>query len=188
VALPELRRRIGIVFQDNFLFSLTLKENIALGKPKAAMEEIVHAAEVAQLDRTVAALPAGYETTVGERGMGLSGGERQRVALARALLIDPAVVVLDDSTASLDAETEEALERALARAAAGKTVIVVAHRVATAMRADRIVVLEGGSIAEEGTHAELLAVGGLYATLYHQQMSVLSTTETEGDGLVSSAR
>mgnify|MGYP005839882163 FL=1 len=186
--LAELRRQIGIVFQDNFLFSLTLRENIALGRPMAAAEEIARAAEVAQLGQTIAALPAHYDTMVGERGVGLSGGERQRVALARALLIDPSILVLDDSTASLDAETEAAMQLALARAAAGKTVIIVAQRVATAMRADRIVVLEGGRIAEEGTHAELLAAGGLYATLYRQQMSLLSTTETEGDGLVSSAR
>ncbi|MGQ9780131.1 MAG: ABC transporter ATP-binding protein [Bacillota bacterium] len=186
--LAELRRQIGIVFQDNFLFSLTLRENIALGRPAATPEEIARAAEIAQLGRTIAALPAGYETRVGERGIGLSGGERQRVALARALLIDPSVLVLDDATASLDAETEEAMQQALARAAAGKTVIIVAQRVATAMRADRIVVLEGGRIVEEGTHAELLAANGLYAALYRQQMSLLCPDETEGDGLVSSLR
>ncbi|NLG85064.1 MAG: ABC transporter ATP-binding protein, partial [Firmicutes bacterium] len=183
--LAELRRQIGIVFQDNFLFSLPLKENIALGRPGATREEIARAVEIAQLEQTIAALPAGYETQVGERGIGLSGGERQRVALARALVVDPPVLVLDDATASLDAETEEAMQQALAEAAVGKTVIIVTQRVATAIHADRIVVLKGGRLVEEGSHAELLAAGGFYATLYRQQMSLLCVDETEGEGLVA---
>lgn len=177
--LAELRRQVGFVFQDNFLFSLSVAENIALGGEDAAEEMIQRAATDAQIAETVSRLPDRYRTMVGERGIGLSGGERQRIALARALLLDAPILVLDDSTASLDARTENAVQEALDRRAADKTVLVVAQRVATAMRADRIVVLERGRIVEEGTHARLLAAGGLYARLYHEQMSLLTPGSLE---------
>lgn len=170
--LEELRRQVGFVFQDNFLFSLSVRDNICLGRPDADPAQVREAAEAAQIAATIDRLPHGYDTVVGERGIGLSGGERQRIALARALLLDPPILVLDDSTASLDAHTENAVQAALDRRAAGRTVVIIAQRVATAMRADRIVVMDKGVIVEEGTHAELLARGGVYAQLYREQMSL----------------
>ncbi|MGE5599542.1 MAG: ABC transporter ATP-binding protein [Bacteroidota bacterium] len=185
--LEELRRQIGFVFQDNFLFSLTVRDNIALGRPEARQEDLAEAAEAAQIAGTIARLPQGYETTVGERGVGLSGGERQRLALARALLIDPRILILDDSTASLDAQTENAVQEALDRRAADKTVLIIAQRVATAMRADRIVVLAEGRIAEEGGHERLLAQNGLYTALYKEQMSLLEPVAAREAGVLRAA-
>ncbi|MBE3576190.1 MAG: ABC transporter ATP-binding protein [Limnochordales bacterium] len=170
--LEQLRRQIGFVFQDNFLFSLSIRDNICLGNPESDQARVQEVAEAAQIAATIERLPHGYETVVGERGIGLSGGERQRIALARALLLDPPILVLDDSTASLDAHTEKAVQAALDRLAAGRTVVIITSRVATAMRADRIVVMDKGSIVEAGTHAELLAQDGIYAQLYREQMSL----------------
>lgn len=185
--LEEVRRQIGFVFQDNFLFSLSVRDNICLGRPDAHGEELVSAAEAAQIAATIARLPEGYGTVIGERGLGLSGGERQRIALARALLLDPPVLVLDDSTASLDARTENAVQEALTQKAAGKTVLIVAQRVATAMHADRIIVLDRGRIVEEGTHQGLLASGGVYADLYREQMSLLGAREAEVEDLAQAS-
>lgn len=173
--LDTLRANIGFVFQDNFLFSLPIADNLRIGRPTAAQTEMEKAAEAAQLSGTIARLPHGYSTVVGERGIGLSGGERLRVALARALLINPRILVLDDSTASLDASTENAVQAALARVAADATVLVIAQRVATAMHADHILVMDQGVVKERGTHAELLALNGIYAALYREQMSLLQT-------------
>ena len=180
--LEELRCQVAFVFQDNFLFSLTVRDNINLGSMQATQAEIESAAEAAQIAATVQRLPEKYQTVVGERGTGLSGGERQRIALARALLLDAPILILDDSTASLDARTENVVQEALKTRATGKSVLLIAQRVATAMHADRIVVFDRGRIVEEGTHERLLALDGVYAALYREQMSLLGIHDLEVDG------
>jgi ABC-type multidrug transport system fused ATPase/permease subunit len=153
--LTDLRRAVGMVSQEPFLFSTTIRENIAFGRPEATDEEVVAAARMAQADAFIRALPDGYETVVGERGLTLSGGQRQRVAIARALITDPRVLILDEATASVDAATEREIQRALRAAMRGRTTIVIAHRLSTLALADELVVLEGGTIVARGTHAEL---------------------------------
>lgn len=167
--LASLRRAIGFVSQDVFLFHGTVRENIAYGRPDAPLEEIVAAARAAEAHDFIAALPEGYDTIVGERGQKLSGGQRQRLSIARALLIDPPVLVLDEATSSVDNETEAAIQRSLSRLAHERTVLVIAHRLSTVRHADRIYVLEGGRVREAGTHDELLAAGGAYAGLWRVQ-------------------
>jgi ATP-binding cassette subfamily B protein len=173
--LGDLRRAIGVVPQEPFLFSDTLSENIRFGRADAPSEEVFRAARRASLEDDLAGFQLGIETRVGERGVTLSGGQRQRTALARALLKDPPVLLLDDPLSSVDKSTEEVLLRTLREVAAGRTVIIVAHRVSTLRTADRIVVLDaplrghGGRIAETGTHDELIAAGGLYAELARRQ-------------------
>jgi ATP-binding cassette subfamily B protein len=167
--LGGLRQAIGVVPQEPFLFSDTLSENIRFGRADAPCEDVLRAAHRAQLDDDLAGFQQGIETRVGERGVTLSGGQRQRAALARALLKDPPVLLLDDPLSSVDKSTEEALLRTLRDVAAGRTVIIVAHRVSTVRTADRIVVLDAGRIAETGTHDELIAAGGLYAELARRQ-------------------
>ena len=170
VTLASLRRNIGIVQQDVSLFTTSIRENIAYGRESASMEEIVDAAEVAQLDEFVRSLEQGYETVIGERGSTLSGGQRQRMSIARAVLIDPPILILDDSTSSVDANTEELIRRAMESVMRGRTTFVIAHRLSTVHRADLIVVLEDGRIAESGTHRELLALNGLYRDIYELQL------------------
>jgi ATP-binding cassette subfamily B protein len=169
IPLRTLRSSIAMVPQDSFLFSMTLEENIAFGREGATREMIVEAAQRAQLAKDVPDLPDGWETVVGERGVMLSGGQRQRTALARALLLRPRILILDDTLSSVDAETEAAIQRELEQVFTGRTVVVVSHRVSSVRKADQIVVLEAGRIAELGSHDQLVALGGLYARLAQEQ-------------------
>jgi ATP-binding cassette subfamily B protein len=167
--VSDLRRSIGLVSQDVFLFHGTVKENIAYGAPHSGMEEIVRAAELAEADDFIRTLPEGYDTIVGERGQKLSGGQRQRISIARAILTDPAILVLDEATSAVDNETEAAIQRSLERVAVDRTTIIVAHRLSTIRHADRIYVLEKGKLVESGTHDELVSREGQYHTLWRVQ-------------------
>ncbi len=166
----ELRRALGVVPQETFLFSDTIAGNIAFGVKEARLDEIERAADIAGLAPDIGNFPAGYETTVGERGLTLSGGQKQRTAIARAVLRDPRILILDDALASVDTLTEERILEALSGVMRGRTSILISHRVSTVRQASRIFVLEHGRVAESGTHDELLAAGGYYADLYQKQL------------------
>jgi ATP-binding cassette subfamily B protein len=169
LTLESLRGTIGLVAQDPHLFHDTILANLRYAKPEATLEEVAAACRAARIIDLVESLPDGWDTIVGERGYRLSGGEKQRLAIARLLLADPAIVILDEATAHLDSESEVRIQEALAEALAGRTSLVIAHRLSTIVRADRILVLDGGRVVEQGAHAELLAAGGLYAELYETQ-------------------
>ena len=170
--LAELRQQIGMVAQDTLLFSATVAENIAFGRPGATQDEIEIAARLAQAHDFITQMPEGYRTRIGERGVGLSGGQRQRIAIARAMLLDPKILILDDSLSAVDSQTERLLQAAIATVMTGRTTILVAHRLATVQHADRIIVLREGQIIEQGSHRELAAASGYYRrVLEMQQMS-----------------
>ncbi|HYD15118.1 MAG TPA: ABC transporter ATP-binding protein/permease, partial [Hyphomicrobium sp.] len=169
VTQKSLRGAIGVVPQDTVLFNDTILYNIRYGRPDATDAEVHEAARLAQIDRFIATLPQGYATMVGERGLKLSGGEKQRVAIARTLLKGPPILMLDEATSALDSHTEKEIQDALDRVAANRTTLVIAHRLSTIVHADNILVLEKGHLVEQGTHAELIAKGGLYASLWSRQ-------------------
>lgn len=170
VNLTSLRQQIGIVLQTSTLFSTSIRENIAYGKPDASLEEIIACAQAAQAHDFILTLSQGYDTIIGERGVTLSGGQRQRVAIARALLMDPRILILDDSTSSVDTQTENLIQQALDRLMEGRTTFVIAHRVSTVRRADLILVMDKGRIVESGKHEELLERGRLYSEIYNLQL------------------
>jgi len=167
--VAALRAQIGFVLQDTVLFPGTIRENIAYGHPGATDEEIVAAARVANADEFISRMPHGYDTSVGEHGNTLSGGQRQRIAIARAVIRSSPILVLDEPTAALDTESEHLVIEALRRLMKGRTVIMIAHRLSTLIDADKIIVLKNGIVAEEGSHAGLIARGGIFADLHRIQ-------------------
>ncbi|HMB07753.1 MAG TPA: ABC transporter ATP-binding protein [Isosphaeraceae bacterium] len=174
--VSEYRRHIGIVLQEPFLFFGTIAENIAYGRPDATRDEIIAAARAARAHEFILRLPDGYNSLVGERGQSLSGGERQRISIARALLIDPRILILDEATSSVDPETEREIQEALDNLITGRTTIAIAHRLSTLRRADRLVVLEGGKVVEEGPQRDLLKTKGVFARLHRAQAELVAGT------------
>ncbi len=169
--LQSLRSQIGFVLQDPFLFSASIEDNIRYGRPRASRADVMRAAHAAHIAEFIESLPNGYETIIGERGAGLSGGQRQRVAIARALVCDPRILILDDATSSVDAENEHLINAALEELMVGRTTFIIAHRLASVVRANRIVVLERGRVEAVGSHAELLESSPLYRTIYELQLA-----------------
>lgn len=179
VDLDSLRSQIGIVAQDALLFSATIAENIAFGRPEATQEDIERAAKLAQAHEFIMSMPDGYQSDVGERGMGLSGGQRQRIAIARAILLNPKILIMDDSMSAVDAETERLLQDAIDTVMKGRTTVLIAHRMSTVQKADRIVVLREGEIVEQGTHDELVCGGGYYQKVLELQRMTAAESMTE---------
>jgi len=171
--LADYRSHIGLVPQESFLFADSIYDNISMGNPKATREEVIAAARIAHVDEFAESFADGYETIVGERGVKLSGGQRQRVAIARAIVADPRILILDEATSSLDSESEALIQDGLTKLMKGRTTFVIAHRLSTIRNADQILFLEGGNIIEQGTHDQLIALGGRYRALYEKQYGVL---------------
>ncbi|HEX2147354.1 MAG TPA: ATP-binding cassette domain-containing protein, partial [Pseudorhizobium sp.] len=177
VTQASLHDAIGVVPQDTVLFNDTIAYNIRYGRPSATEEEVSAAAEVAQIGRFLRTLPQGFETMVGERGLKLSGGEKQRVAIARTILKAPPILILDEATSALDTTTEQEIQSALDIVSRNRTTLVIAHRLSTVIGADEIIVLRDGTIAERGTHANLLAANGLYASMWNRQREATQAEE-----------
>jgi len=174
VTQSSLRSNIGVVPQDTVLFNDTIKYNIAYSKPEASIEEINNAVKLSSIDRFIANLEIGYDTIVGERGLKLSGGEKQRVAIARALLKNPKIFIFDEATSALDSKTEKSIEKSLKKLSNKNSTLVIAHRLSTIIDADKIIVLENGIIAEQGSHKELIKKNGLYAEMWLRQQEQLN--------------
>jgi ATP-binding cassette subfamily B protein len=177
VTQDSLRRAIGVVPQDTVLFNDTILYNIAYGRPGASRAEIEEAARFARIHEFIRGLPDGYDTSVGERGLKLSGGEKQRVAIARVILKAPDILVFDEATSALDTTTEREIQASLAEVAAGRTTLIIAHRLSTIVDADQILVLDQGRIVERGHHRELIALGGVYATMWQRQQEAARREE-----------
>ncbi|MFC1714523.1 ABC transporter ATP-binding protein [Candidatus Poribacteria bacterium] len=181
VTLESLRKQISIVLQETYLFAAPLKDNISYGKTDATMDQITAAAKAANIHDFISSLPKGYDTEVGERGVTLSGGQKQRVAIARALLMAPRILILDDSTSSVDTETEHLIQNALITLMENRTTFVIAQRLSTVKRANKIIILEDGEIVESGTHEELLEKGGIYTDIYNMQFKQQEEVDVEAD-------
>jgi ATP-binding cassette subfamily B protein len=187
VALKSLRKQIGISLQEVFLFSTTIKENIAYGRPDTALSEIIKVAKAAQAHEFIMSFPDGYDTFVGERGATLSGGQKQRIAIARALLMDPKILIMDASTSFVDTETESKIQKALEALFKNRTTLVITQRLSTIKTANRIIILKDGKIGEAGTHEELLAKNGIYTRIYktqfaEEELGVPETIQSTGGG------
>jgi len=187
IRLEDLRSQIGLVFQETFLFSSTIRNNIAYGVKNATMDAIIRAAKLAQAHDFIMELPEGYDTIVGERGMGLSGGQKQRIAIARALIVNPRILILDDSTSAVDMETEHEIQRGLDEVMKGRTTFIIAHRISSLRHADEIIVLEEGVVKQRGTHKQLLQMDGLYRDTYNNQYAdrpdSITSSDAEREGL-----
>jgi len=179
LTLTSLRRQIGVVAQDPHLFHESIGDNLRYARPDATTDELVEACRAARIHDTIAALPDGYDTVVGERGYKLSGGEKQRIALARVLLTDPRILILDEPTSSVDADTERRMQRALQEVRAGRTTFVIAHRIQSIMDADLILVLDRGRIVQRGVHEELMQQEGIYRRIYDMQARIEIELEKE---------
>lgn len=176
ISFESLRSNIGMVLQDTFLFSGSIAENIAYGKPDASMEDIIDAAKKAHAHDFIANLPDGYETQIGKSGADLSGGEKQRISIARAILMDPAILIFDEATSSLDTRTEQQIQQAMEYLIKDRTTIAIAHRFSTLKNADRLIVIENGYIVESGTHEELFnKPDGIYSKMAHMQLDALNS-------------